>query len=448
MNELISTKNRVFINLAGPSETGKSQFIYSWLKNGTLQPKIYIIYFFYQHSQSLYDIMQKEIENVEFIQGVKFEFIDSVKNNGTKYLLIFDDSCEEICNSKAFVDIGTAGRHRGLSTIYIKHNLFQHSKLGRDVELQNSHIVLFKSPRDVMQVSTLSVQLGLGSELVDSYRDATCVPCGHLFIDLSPRTADRLRHCTKTGSIPSKIYIPDRLKQSKFLDDEHKISSLSKCSNHFPTKAKVFSSVLPKRDYPVSMRMHNKSAQKKPVKHKKTSRGKVSKGNSTTVSKTYDLEAKRRHSGIRKRHSSIKLLLLPSLTFCLDMEQFVLVPASVYNKNLINLLVIKEELPMYQPSQNPTFRIDSLKKEINKKLFSKANSFADKILSCPRIKLSNSQALILDGVRTGFFLLDFAQQLRRKNADVPDIYFTLLDAAGTSLTLILNQNAKAKERGS
>ena len=93
-------------------------------------------------------------------------------------------------------------------------------------------------------------------------------------------------------------------------------------------------------------------------------------------------------------------------------------------------------------------QVDSLKKEINKKLFSKADTLVDEILSCPRIKLSKSQTLILDGVETGVFLSDFAQQLRRENADVPDIYFTLLDAAGLSPTLILNQNAKAKERGS
>ena len=78
--------------------------------------------------------MQKEIECLEFVRGVNFEFIDSLKNNGTKYLVIFDNSCEEICNSKAFVDIATAGRHRGLSTIYIKHNLFHQSELGGDVE--------------------------------------------------------------------------------------------------------------------------------------------------------------------------------------------------------------------------------------------------------------------------------------------------------------------------
>ena len=59
--------------------------------------------------------MQKEIEDLEFVPGVIFEFIDSLENNGTKDLLIFDDSCEEICNSTAFVDFATTGRHRGLS---------------------------------------------------------------------------------------------------------------------------------------------------------------------------------------------------------------------------------------------------------------------------------------------------------------------------------------------
>ena len=130
------------------------------------------------------------------------------------------------------------------------------------------------------------------------------------------------------------------------------------------------------------------------------------------------------------------------------MEQFVLVPASVYYKNLITQSVTKQKLPKYQPSHNPTYLTDSLKKEINKKLFFKADSLVENFLSFPRIKLSKSQSLILDGVETGTLLSDFAQQLRRKSADVPDIYFASLDAAGVYPTLILNQNAKAKERGS
>ena len=209
MNKLISTENWVSISLVGPSETGKSQLSYNWLKIGSFEPKFETIYFFSQHSQSLHNVMQKAMENLEFKQGVNFEFIDSLKNIGTKYLLIFDDSCKDTCNSKAFA---TAGRHQGLSTIYIKHNLFHQSKLGRDVDLQNTYIVLFKSPRDVTQVTTLSTQLGFGSELVDLYRDATSVPFGYLLFALLPRTDDRLRCCLDSGSVPSKFYIPDRLK--------------------------------------------------------------------------------------------------------------------------------------------------------------------------------------------------------------------------------------------
>ena len=130
------------------------------------------------------------------------------------------------------------------------------------------------------------------------------------------------------------------------------------------------------------------------------------------------------------------------------MDQSLLIPASVYDKRMITQSATKQALPKYQPAQNPTYQIDSLKKENNKNLFSKSDSLVDKILSIGRIKLSNSKFLILDGVETGIFLSDFPQQLRRKNADVPDIYFFLLDAAGISPTLILNQNAEAKERGS
>ena len=153
-----------------------------------------------------------------------------------------------------------------------------------------------------MQVTTLSTQLGLASQLVDWYRDATFVPFGHLLIDLSPRTDHRLRYCTNTGSLPSKIYIPERLKQSKILDHEHTKSLYSpSVPIIFPQMQRSFPSTLRKRVYPVSLRMHTKSAQRKPAKPIKTSRGKNSKRGSTIVSKTCNLEAKKRHSSIRKR---------------------------------------------------------------------------------------------------------------------------------------------------
>ena len=128
MNMLISTKNRISLSLVEPSNSGKTYLIHDRLKAGTIQPKFDKSCFFCQHPQPLYDVMRKEIDNLEFVQGVHFEFINSLKNNGTMYLLIFEDSCAEICNSKEFLDIHTAGKRREFSTIYTKHNLFHQSK--------------------------------------------------------------------------------------------------------------------------------------------------------------------------------------------------------------------------------------------------------------------------------------------------------------------------------
>ena len=77
-------------------------------------------FFFYQHYQPLYGQMQRK--NPKFIQGVEFELIENLLQHGTNYLLLSDDSCDEVSNSKQFAKVATAGRHGGLKTIYIKHN--------------------------------------------------------------------------------------------------------------------------------------------------------------------------------------------------------------------------------------------------------------------------------------------------------------------------------------
>ena len=150
-----------------------------------------------------------------------------------------------------------------------------------------------------MQV-TPSTQLGLGSELVDWYRDATSVPFGHLLIDLSPPTDDRLGYCTNRGSVPSKFSLPERLKHLRTLDDGHTKSLYSpSVPIAFPQMQKPRSSVLSKRVYPVSMRMNSKSAQRKLESHKKTSCGKASSRSLVTIAKNNNLEAKKKRSFVR-----------------------------------------------------------------------------------------------------------------------------------------------------
>ena len=88
-----------------------------------------------------------------------------------------------------------------------------------------------------------------------------------------------------------------------------------------------------------------------------------------------------------------------------------------------------------------------MKKVIIENLFAEADSFSDKVLSSPLIKLSTSKFLILDGKETRISLTDFIQTLKRKNAEVLDIYFTLLDAANITISLVLKRKAKVEERG-
>ena len=151
-----------------------------------------------------------------------------------------------------------------------------------------------------MKVGTIRAKLSLGSELVDWYRDATSVPYGHLFIDLSPRRDDRLCYCTSRGSITSKTDNPERFKHLNSLEDEHTKTLFSpNVPVIFPRTHRSFASILPERVYPVSLRLHSKSAQRKPAKHK-TSQGQISKRISLDISKN-NLEAKTRNFSIRRR---------------------------------------------------------------------------------------------------------------------------------------------------
>ena len=131
----------------------------------TLQQSFDRILYFYKHFQPIYDTMIQSIADIEFIQGVDFDLIENLPADGTKYLLIFGDSLDILSKSEEFNGIATAGRHRNLNCVYIKHNLFHKTKTGRDAELQTTHIVSFKSPRDVQQIDILGRQLGLGRQL-------------------------------------------------------------------------------------------------------------------------------------------------------------------------------------------------------------------------------------------------------------------------------------------
>ena len=154
MNRIISTSDGLFMDVCGPSCCGKTELIFQMFLRNTFNPKFKSIYYFYQHKQPKFSCIVRNL-NIFFTKFSGFDFISQLEN----CLLVFDDSCEEIYNDKEFPKLATAGRHRNISVIYVKHNLFQQSKWSRTIDLDTTHIILFKSTRDIQQITYIGKQL-------------------------------------------------------------------------------------------------------------------------------------------------------------------------------------------------------------------------------------------------------------------------------------------------
>ena len=113
-------------------------------------------------------------------------------------LVIFDDSCEEILQSRFFVNLCTAGRHQNIHLMFIKNNLHQRGKFSVTIDKNTTLLVLLKSPRQGKQLRILGSELdGITANFFeDCYTTSTRKPFEHLLIDLTPICPDNLRFCT------------------------------------------------------------------------------------------------------------------------------------------------------------------------------------------------------------------------------------------------------------
>ena len=92
----------------------------------------------------------------------------------------------------------------------MKHNLFQQSKQSHTIDLNTTHLILFKSPRDIQQIDYLGRQLNNAKFLRHAYQLATKEEFGHLLIDyLDPKTSECLRYSSNiVAPWPTIFYLP------------------------------------------------------------------------------------------------------------------------------------------------------------------------------------------------------------------------------------------------
>lgn len=196
MKKIVVTEPHLFMAVVGPSGCGKTYLLKELLvrRGSIFKPNFDRIIYFYQHWQNIYHELQLAIGSgsIVFRPNIDWHEIYTLSEE-KRNLLIFDDVFADIGKSDEFLNLAVSGRHRNLHVIYLKHNLYQKSQNAKTIDLNVTHLLLLKNPRDIVQIDYLGRQLGCRSVLLSAYKQATDETFGHLLIDLDPRCSELLR---------------------------------------------------------------------------------------------------------------------------------------------------------------------------------------------------------------------------------------------------------------
>ena len=183
----VSFKHPFTCMVCGPSGSGKSVFVFKLISEASEQivPTPQKIIYCYGEYQPMF----ADYPQVTFQEGLP----DNNDFDGKhRTLLILDDLMSEAGSevSKIFTKIS---HHRNVSVIFLTQNLFYKSQ--RTMNLNTHYLVLFKNPRDALQVATLGRQMYPGNSkfLVEAFKMATEQPYGYLLIDLRADTLEKYR---------------------------------------------------------------------------------------------------------------------------------------------------------------------------------------------------------------------------------------------------------------
>ena len=110
------------------------------------------------------------VEFVEFVKGIPTALEqDSYFEANKRNLIVFDNQMIDASKGKRVVNLFTRGS-RNLSVSYIVQNLFHQGKGSRSMSLNSRYLVLFKNPRDKLQILTLAKQMYPGQTDFFSYQ--------------------------------------------------------------------------------------------------------------------------------------------------------------------------------------------------------------------------------------------------------------------------------------
>ncbi len=183
--------------IAGPTQSGKTQWVYKLLNNDMFKKPVSSILYCYGVHQPLYDEMQNTFKNkIEFNEGMPSEELIRSKNNGDFHIIVLDDLMERIVRDLSTQMLFTKFcHHYNFTTIFITQNIFEQGRCARTIALNTHILVLFANKRDESQIRLLAKQQApmRNKSFLEAYEDATKLPYGYLVVDCAPSTPSTLK---------------------------------------------------------------------------------------------------------------------------------------------------------------------------------------------------------------------------------------------------------------
>src|SRR5215469_4362910 len=183
--------------ITGPTGSGKTMFVKELLeKQGKcINTKIKKIYYHFGMAQPLFQEMKEKIPNVEFRKGLPLKWETEIDGKNPVIIVLDDLMDLALKNPLTSLLYTQASHHRNLAVLTLTQSIFPKQKEARTVSLNSHYLVVFKNPRDKLQISTLATQFmpAARSYFLDVVEDATKNPHSYILLDCKQSTPDELR---------------------------------------------------------------------------------------------------------------------------------------------------------------------------------------------------------------------------------------------------------------
>jgi hypothetical protein len=179
--------------VAGPTNSGKTQWVKKLLMNGMFTEPIESVLYCYGVYQEIYAELVSELGKkgcpVHLNEGLPSVDMLKEKADGKFHVIILDDLMEYIINDNFAQAMFTKYCHHfHMTTIFITQNIFAQGRCARTIALNTHILVLFANRRDASQIRTLARQQcpTNAKACIEAYEEAVAKPYGYFIIDCSP----------------------------------------------------------------------------------------------------------------------------------------------------------------------------------------------------------------------------------------------------------------------